>query len=72
VDFPFREWERISTVIHIDQPVRKYFFAITLFVPNIDELSNTYPFSRFQKHAKIIKIRARSKTCQPLSTRNSP
>jgi hypothetical protein len=41
VDFPFREWERISTAIHIDQPVRKYCFAITLSVPKVYELSTT-------------------------------
>jgi hypothetical protein len=65
VDFPFREWERISTAIHIDQPVRKYLFATILFINRLYELSTTYPLFAFSEHAKIIKFRARTKSVKP-------
>jgi hypothetical protein len=69
VDFPFREWERISTAIHIDQPVRKYLFATILFINRFYELSTTYPFLCFQKHAKFVKFRAPARAVNPLRRR---
>jgi hypothetical protein len=72
VDFPFREWERISTAIHIDQPVRKYLFVTILFINRLYELSTTYPFFAFSEHAKIINFRAHAKSVKPSSTRKSP